>query len=1031
MTFGAEDDVKTQLGYGAAILLAVMVVPLGMARGQGYAPAEAVAKMTVADGFEVDLVAAEPLVRQPVAIDVDDRGRLWVLQYLQYPNPAGLERVKVDRYSRTTYDRVPKPPPYGPLGADRLTILTDTDGDGICDTAKDFTTGLNLSTGFAFGHGGVFVLQVPYLLFYPDRDRDDVPDADPKVLLSGFGMEDSSSLANSLTWGPDGWLYGTQGTNITANIRGIQFEQGVWRYHPVSDRFELFCEGGGNSWGLDFDARGNLLYATNYGGYLMHHAIEGANYEKSFAKHGELHNRFAFGFFPHVPHDRFEGGHVTVGGFVYQGDAFPDSYRGRYISVDTLGHAVRVNDIHPDGATFRTTTGSTLVVANDTWFAPSDSVMGPNGSVYFCDWHDKRTAHPDPDAEWDRSNGRVYRLRYGEATTAAHLDPNDLTSAELVDWLTSRNEWRVRRARRVLAERRDPGVVDTLNEMLGDTDVSRARQALWTLAAMGAYDGDVPVELLSHPDDVVRAWAVRFVGDWQAGDQSDRSVPISRPLGERLLAMARDDTSPLVVSQLAATAQRVPATLALGIVRAISNRDEWLADRYIPLLVWWALERHAMSARVAVLDVFASDDAWQSRFVREVLLGRLMRRYAGDGSDDALAACARLMHSASGESARRLMLAELDAGLKMLGQERLPGLPLGAAFADIAIVEDRAPTESGRLTIVPPELADVLDGLWKDDTTDPLLVRLFMRLGSPSVEARAMAVASDRSAKPQTRLAMLEALGELGDDSCAAAVWDVVASDATDSIRLAALDVLRRFSDERTTEQMVAMYDELNEPLRSRVREVLLGRTASARTFLAEVDRGAILPDEVTINELRRLALHDDQVIDAMVRKHWGSIRAGTPEEKLAEIRRLSNDLRAGSGDVDRGRELFTKHCATCHRLFDDGLAVGPELTTANRGDLMFLLTSMVDPSAQVRKEFMRYNVLSDDGRIATGLLVEDSDAAVTLLTEKNERVTIARDEIEQIEPSQLSLMPEDILKPLRPQQVRDLFAYMQSQTKG
>jgi putative heme-binding domain-containing protein len=215
------------------------------------------------------------------------------------------------------------------------------------------------------------------------------------------------------------------------------------------------------------------------------------------------------------------------------------------------------------------------------------------------------------------------------------------------------------------------------------------------------------------------------------------------------------------------------------------------------------------------------------------------------------------------------------------------------------------------------------------------------------------------------------------------------------------------------------------------VREVLLGRTASARTFLAEVDRGAILPDEVTINELRRLALHDDQVIDAMVRKHWGSIRAGTPEEKLAEIRRLSNDLRAGSGDVDRGRELFTKHCATCHRLFDDGLAVGPELTTANRGDLMFLLTSMVDPSAQVRKEFMRYNVLSDDGRIATGLLVEDSDAAVTLLTEKNERVTIARDEIEQIEPSQLSLMPEDILKPLRPQQVRDLFAYMQSQTKG
>ena len=133
------------------------------------------------------------------------------------------------------YDRVPEPPPRGPRGADRITILEDTDGDGRADRAKDFVGGLNLTTGFAFGYGGVFVLNVPYLLFYPDRNRDDVPDGDPEVLLTGFGMEDTSSLANSLTWGPDGWLYGTQGTNITANIRGIEFQQGVWRYHPLHE----------------------------------------------------------------------------------------------------------------------------------------------------------------------------------------------------------------------------------------------------------------------------------------------------------------------------------------------------------------------------------------------------------------------------------------------------------------------------------------------------------------------------------------------------------------------------------------------------------------------------------------------------------------------------------------------------------------------------------------------------------------------------------------------------------------------------
>src|SRR5262249_46054491 len=134
------------------------------AHGQSLTPEDAVARMTVPDGFEVSVVASEPLVRQPVAIDFDDRGRLWAVQYLHSPNPEGLRRVTVDRFSRTKYDRMPEPPPKGPRGADRITILEDTDGDGRMDAGRDFIDGLNLTTGIAFGHGGVFVLNVPYLL---------------------------------------------------------------------------------------------------------------------------------------------------------------------------------------------------------------------------------------------------------------------------------------------------------------------------------------------------------------------------------------------------------------------------------------------------------------------------------------------------------------------------------------------------------------------------------------------------------------------------------------------------------------------------------------------------------------------------------------------------------------------------------------------------------------------------------------------------------------------------------------------------
>src|ERR1700676_3392484 len=164
-----------------AMTLAGLVLFGGQVHAQGYPFPEAARHMTAADGFQVKPVAGEPMVRQPVAIEFDDRGRLWVIQYLQYPNPAGLKRVKVDRYSRTVYDRVPEPPPRGPRGADRITILEDPDATGRYRKSKDFLSDLNLASGMAFGHGGVFVLQAPYLLFYPDRDRDDVPAGAPAV----------------------------------------------------------------------------------------------------------------------------------------------------------------------------------------------------------------------------------------------------------------------------------------------------------------------------------------------------------------------------------------------------------------------------------------------------------------------------------------------------------------------------------------------------------------------------------------------------------------------------------------------------------------------------------------------------------------------------------------------------------------------------------------------------------------------------------------------------------------------------------
>jgi hypothetical protein len=175
----------------------------------------------------------------------------------------------------------------------------------------------------------VFVAQPPYLLFYPDRNHDDVPDGDPEVLLTGFGMEDAHAFPNSLQWGPDGWLYGAQGSTVTANIRGIEFQQGIWRYHPLTKEFELFAEGGGNTWGVDFDEHGNIIAGTNFGDVIGLHQVQGGYYVKGFSKHGPLHNPYTFGYFEHMPYKGFKGGHVTCGGIVYQGGSFPEQFRAR------------------------------------------------------------------------------------------------------------------------------------------------------------------------------------------------------------------------------------------------------------------------------------------------------------------------------------------------------------------------------------------------------------------------------------------------------------------------------------------------------------------------------------------------------------------------------------------------------------------------------------------------------------------------------------------------------------------------------
>jgi putative membrane-bound dehydrogenase-like protein len=974
----------------------IALLPSRQAAGQPFSPQDALKKMKVADGFSVQLAASEPEVRKPVTITFDDRGRMWVIQYLQYPTPNGLKAVKVDQYLRTIYDRVPEPPPQGPKGADRITILEDPDEHGRYRKVKDFHVGLNLASGMALGHGGVFVAQPPYLLFYADKNGDDVPDGDPEVLLTGFGMEDAHAFPNSLQWGPDGWLYGAQGSTVTAKIRGIEFQQGIWRYHPVTKEFELFAEGGGNTWGVDFDRHGNIIAGTNWGGLANLHQVQGAYYVKGFTKHGPLHNPYTFGYFDHIPYTGFKGGHVTCGGIVYQGDAFPEKYRHQYLAANLLSNGIYWHQMERQGSSFTAKWGGELIASEDMSFRPVDMLTGPDGAVYIADWADRRANHVDPVDNWDRTRGRIWKL---QATASGGRKPAvpDLTklplgklpSKELVALLSHPNDWQRREARRILSERRDASVIPTLRKLIDDHKEDLALEALWALYVSGGFNDELALKLLDHANEDVRAWTVRLLCD---------PKKVADPVATRLGRLAREDTSNRVRSQLACSAKRLSAQDGLPIIRALLLRAEDVDDPHLPLLLWWAVEDKAASHREDVLKLFAAAEISRAPLANKHILERLARRWMAGGEPAHLLACARLLGSLQEPKDVDQWIAGVDKAL-----------------------EGRA------LPSVPGELVKPLAALAESRPNDPTLLRLSVRLGSAPAYAKTLQVLGEERTSTAERLGLIDLLGQIGKPDCVP-VFLKLLRDSTDAkLRAACLTALQRFPEPVIGDTVLELYPKLTGDLRNRAQTLLAGRPASALSLLKLVEAKQLEPKEIPLDQLQRMMLYKDEQITKLIEKHWGKVGAQSSGEKQSRIRSLALIVRRGKGDALKGKELYTKHCAVCHQLFNEGNKVGPELTGIDRKNLEVLLVNLVDPSAFIRPEYVAHNVVTKDGRIITGLIAEDNAQALTILDAKNERTVIAKNNIDELVAAAQSLMPEKILDPLSDQEICDLLAWLQS----
>ncbi len=539
--------------------------------GPALSPTEAIAKMTVPEGFTVELVAAEPDIVNPVAMTFDEKGRVWITESLEYPRQEP-----------------------GP-GRDRVKVLEDTDGDGAADTFTIFADGLNIPSGIAVGHGGVWVANSPDILFYPDADRDAVADGPPQVVVTGFGRYDTHELPNSLTWGPDGWLYGWNGVFNSSKVKDRnghthEFTCAIFRIHPKTRDFEVFCEGTSNPWGIAINDNGELFASACVIDHLWH-LTETGYYIRQGGPYPP--NTWPIGSIVDHLHQKAAYCGITY----FDSDAYPEPFRERLYMGNIHGNAINVDVLNDRGSTYHAEDAPDFLAANDAWFMPVVQKTGPDGCLYILDWYDRyhcyQDANRDP-AGIDRLKGRLYRVRYKGTPRAPKFDLAGESDEHLIDRLGDPNVYVRDIAQRVLTERlmhggAAEGTREAIQALVLDGNASRKARmhGLWTLiGGLERLDPPFHARLLDDPDATIRAWGVRAIGN-----EGLVHVPVTESL-ERL----RHDPSPDVQLQLVIAMPKVRTGegAMAPLLEVLATAGD---DPLIPHIVWQNLKRHRRAGR--------------------------------------------------------------------------------------------------------------------------------------------------------------------------------------------------------------------------------------------------------------------------------------------------------------------------------------------------------------------------------------------------------------------------------------------------
>lgn len=954
-------------------------------------------QMFVPPGFSIHAIAAEPRVHQPMAFTFDGQGRLWVVEGHCYP-----ERRREGE------------------GTDRILVFSDQDGDGVFETSQVFCTGLNLVSALEVGHGGVWVGAAPYLLFIADSDGDLKPDQPPTILLDGFGYADTHETLNNFCWGPDGWLYGNQGVFNQSRIGppGCQDEDrvylaaGVFRYHPVRHVFEVFAHGGSNQWGLDFNQQGHLFMThcrSFWGGGPTTHVLPGGHYwnqvnsgyadfisaQSIDVQPGMKNYLMASARYGHGEGgagkpgtNAVYGGHSHVGTMLYLGDNWPAEYRNQLFTHNLHGHQMnRQVNLREHGGYNTIHAGSDMLFCADQQYIGVDLKYGPDGAVYISDWYDPRHCHNPNVEQWDRGNGRLYRMQYDATYQPVKVDLTSATEADLISYQRHPNEWFSRMGAQELSHRARtrrlaPQTLKQLGDWLvNDQDAQVRLRCLWCLYQIDALNDLLLESALRDRDEYLRGWAVRLIADKASQSQSS-----SFKLWPSMWSLAQTDESLLVKRELASAAQRIPTPEAWKLVEALSRQPSNATDPSLVSLIWFAIAKLMHDDVAAGLRLH---ERCEIPLLRDYIVW-----YAAKTSDLGRNWLIQsLAKTSNKDTYRRLRL--LQHAVQGLGYVSMPEI----------------------WSLVAEQLYDSSDGQIRDSAAkigsvfrDPkLFTRYWSRL--------------DTATTPSDRLALLDVLQQDVRPEQLPKLVELL--DETEVVPKV-IPLLRRYEDPVIAQALLGRIGKWEPATVALAMDVLTTRAAWATLLLDAIEAGTLPQQLVNAYHVRQMLSLGNSDLNARLQATWGQVGTSSSEikQKIGQLVQLYESAPLWAYDAEAGQKLFQQHCANCHQETAAGASLAPSLLGSGAKGATYLVENIVDPNAVVGRDFQARLILTVEGRVVTGLVMEDTPSAVTVRT-ATATETIAKEQIEEIRVSDQSFMPVGLLDPLEERQKIELIKYL------